>query len=202
MQQFPSIVRDAMQSSGATATCLPVQIDADTQGDEWESAVFFQVGGPHSKDDRRALRKTATVPLGLETDIISHDRAAVIVLRLIAHTRQDDPLVGEVLLTPGVGATHFQTLQLLTLQARLVWFFADKVFNVIKTQQMPFSHEHHQHFEELLSEATSHDAMIRMTSSYDAQSAISEIVENYQLRSATDRSEYAVNQRPTDQKDS
>lgn len=188
-----------MRASGATATCVAVQVETaadqlnhtpESHADSWETAAFILAAGPESKQDRRVLRSGPGVPLALETDLIEHDHAAIIVLRLIAKTDEQSPLVGEVLLTPGVGGAHFQALQLLTMQPRLIWFFGDKAFNVISSQSMPFGQAHHDHFESLLGDATTHDAMVRVTSRYDARAAIGDTVAHYEMRSATDRTEY------------
>ena len=105
-----------MDYTGSGATCLPVQID----GGDWESAIFFQLGGRESKDDRRILsRLSSTVPVSVETDLIDHNNAAVIVIRFEVFTRQDNPLIGEVLLTPGHISAHFETIRLLTQQNAL-----------------------------------------------------------------------------------
>ena len=88
MKRFPSAVRDAMQASGAMATCVPVRLD----GAEWEAAIFVQLAGAESKADRRAMA-TGQGPftIGLETDLVETDHGAVILLRPELYTRSDDP---------------------------------------------------------------------------------------------------------------
>ena len=52
--RFPEAVRDAMQSSGAAATCVAVQLD----GIDWEAALFIQLAGAECKADRRAIEQS------------------------------------------------------------------------------------------------------------------------------------------------
>ena len=122
-QTFPSEVRRAMDTSGAMATCVPVQLD----GADWESALFIQVAGEHCEIDRQIIAAAdRPLPIGLETDLIDNPHAAVILLRPEIHTRPDDPLVCEILLAPGEGGVQFEAVKLLTTQARLCWFIGDE----------------------------------------------------------------------------
>jgi len=156
--------------------------------------VFFSVGGPESKEDRRVLRKTeGAIPVGIEADLIEHGSAAVVVLRLEVHTRPDDPLAAEILLAPGNSGGHFDACKLLTQQSRLVCFFADEAGWVIRMHQIPLQPEHRQVFGEILDDATAHDALIRMTARYDAMAALSEVASHYEIREGADRTEYSAN---------
>lgn len=179
-----------MRSSGATVTCVPVQFD---DGD-WEAAVFFQVGGPESKLDRRLLRRTdKPFPVGLETDVIEHSHAAITMLRFEVYTTMEDPLVGEVLFAPGEYTSHFDTLTYLTRQPRLAWFFGDEAFEVLHTQTSSLGAQEHREFQELLDLSTKHDAMVRMTARYDANHALSEIANQYENRNAVKMKPEKVN---------
>lgn len=178
MKRFPKTVRDAMSKSGAAATCLPVQLD----GREWETALFVQVSGAECKDDRRAMRRCAgALAVSVETDLVEHEHAAVIVLRLEIFTREDDPLAAEILLTPGDSDTHFESLKLLSSQARLCWFFGDQSYWAVFSQAHPLAAAAHQEFDALLRDALRHDTLVRMTGRYDAQAALSHIVSHYEL---------------------
>lgn len=179
MKRIPDGVRDSMTATGAATTCMPVKLDSDS----WETAVFFQMAGPECKEDRRVLRMAeGPLPVGIETDLVKHDSAAVAVLRFEVYTSENDPLVGEVLITPGEGESHFETLKLLSTQQRLCWFFADETFWQIHAQQITLSEEHRAEFDDLLRDATKHDALIRCTARYDARAALSSIAERYGLR--------------------
>ena len=168
-----------MDYTGSGATCLPVQID----GGDWESAIFFQLGGRESKDDRRILsRLSSTVPVSVETDLIDHNNAAVIVIRFEVFTRQDNPLIGEVLLTPGHISAHFETIRLLTQQNALKWFFSDSAYWIIHSQQNRLGGTEHAAFQQVLDDATRHDAFIRLTGTYDVESALREVVSHYEFR--------------------
>jgi len=209
MERFPEAVREAMTTGGSEATCLPVRVvDGEEQLDDamrdagseidfadmhargWETAIFFRVAGPEAKEDRRVLRsESSTLPVGVEADLIEHNNAAVVVIRFEIFTRPQDPLVGEVLLTPGAGDGHFQACNLLTLQQRLRWYIADESFHVLRPQEIPWSAEHRTVFGEILNDATSHDAVVRMTSSYNARAATSEIASHYELRETAERTQ-------------
>ena len=179
MNAFPQAVRTAMQNSGANVTCMPVRLDAA----DWEAAVFFHLAGPESKRDRQVLA-TAERPLAvsIEADLLELQQASVVVLRFEVATIPEDPLTGEVLLTPGDVRTHFDTVQLLCRQQRLCWFFGDSDFRVLHSQQNPIGHEQRASFDELLADCVRHDALIRASARYDAQAALAEVVGHYDLR--------------------
>ena len=169
-----------MDYTGSCVTCIPVQFDSGN----WESAIFFQVGGSESKQDRRILTRTQnSVPVTIETDVIKHSSAAVIVIRVEILTDEFDPLAGEILLTPGETETHFETIRLLTAQPVLRWFFSDGAYWVIHNQQNQLGAAEHAAFKENLDEATQHDALIRLTGKYDVESALREVVSHYEIRS-------------------
>lgn len=177
-----------MTTSGAAVTCVPVQLDSGS----WEAAIFFQVGGPESKQDRRVLRASEEpLPMGMETDLVSHENAAVVLIRLEVFTALDDPLVGEVLITPGAHETHFETLKLLSQQQRLCCFFGDEAFWLIHSQQIGLDDAYRAEFDDLLRDATNHDALTRCTGRYDPQAALSNIASHYELR--TDVSQCTAN---------
>ncbi len=181
MKRFPQTVRDAMAASGAMATCLPVQIGGPDSA--WETALFAQIAGSESKLDRRALRTPGKVfSVAIETDLIETKTAAVVMLRAEIHTRIDDPLSMEILLTPGEGGAHHEALKLLTQQQRLSWFFGDRAYWLIHAQSQPLGAEQRAGFAQLLSEALRHDALIRLSGHYDAHAALTELVKNYELR--------------------
>jgi hypothetical protein len=183
-QRFPAFVRDAMQASGAMATCVPVQLDAS----RWEAALFFQVAGPESSEDRRAMRRAGTpFAIGMETDLVETEHGAVVLLRPELHARPGDPLAMEILLTPGDGGSHHEALRLLGEQPRLTWLFADRAWWVIHAQSHPLDPEQHAGFRDLLAGALRHDTMLRLTGRYDAQAALGEVVRHYELRAAVDR---------------
>lgn len=170
-----------MKASGAAATCAPVRIDDQ----DWETALFVHLAGPECKGDRALVaRPGRSVPVGMETDLIETDNAAVVLLRLEVHTVADDPLQLEVLLTPGQGGSHFESLKLLSTQPRLRWFFGDDDYCVLRTQEHPLDDDSHAAFDELLRDAVAHDAMIRCTGRYDAMAALQHVVSHYALRDA------------------
>ena len=176
---FPASVREAMTASGAAATCIPVELD----GGAAETAFFVNVAGPESKADRRVIRKwRGPLSLGLDSDVIETAHGAVVVLRPEVHTGPFDPFVCEILVTPGEGGTHFEALDLLSRQPRLTWFFGDRGFEIIRTQQHPLDDEQRAEFAALLKEALRHDAMTRMTGRYDGRAALAEVASHYTLR--------------------
>ncbi len=179
MRVFPDSVRAAMQARDTAVTCLPVRLDADC----WETALFFRLAGPECKQDRHILaRAERPLPVSIELELLELEHAAVVTLRAEVFTLADDPLVGEILLTPGASSTHFDALKLLCEQKRLCWFFADQDFRVLHSQQNPIGQEQRTGFDELLRDAVRHDALIRASTRYDAQAALAEVVAHYELR--------------------
>jgi len=76
--RFPKAVRDAMQATGAAATCVAVQLN----GDDWEAALFFQLAGAECKADRRAIKQAkGPLAVGMESDLVETDYGAVVILR-------------------------------------------------------------------------------------------------------------------------
>ena len=182
--RFPAPVREAMAASGAAATCIPVELD----GGAPEAAFFINLAGPESKADRRVIRKwRGPLSLGLDSDVIETAHGAVVVLRPEVHTGPFDPFVCEILAVPGEGGAHFEALDLLSRQPRLTWFFGDRGFEIIRTQQHPLDDEQRGEFAELLRKALRHDAMTRMTARYDGRAALSEVASHYTLRTEARR---------------
>jgi len=182
LKRFPEFVRNSMDATGATVTCLPVCFDSGS----WESAVFFQIGGKESKEDRRALSRLfdGVVPATIDIDVIKHNNASIVVIRFEVYSRgEDNPLIGEVLLTPGEIESHFQTLKLLSTQPVIRWFFADSAYCIIHRQQNRLGQSEHTVIEDVMLQATLHDALIRMTGQYDVRRAMNEVVSHYELRS-------------------
>ncbi|MFQ6023088.1 MAG: hypothetical protein ACE5NW_10230 [Acidiferrobacterales bacterium] len=184
MKLFPDSVRVAMQATDVTVTCLPVQLNTAS----WETALFFRLAGPECKQDRRVLAKIQRpLPVTIETDLLELQHAAVVTLRVEIVTVPDDPLAGEILLTPGGAQAHFDGLKLLSQQQRLCWFFSDQDFHVLHSQQNPLDDEQRAGFDDLLRDAVKHDALIRAAARYDAQAALMEVVTHYELRAGIRR---------------
>ena len=181
---FPGPVREAMTASGAAATCVPVELDGGVP----EAAFFINLAGPESKADRRVIRKwRGPLSLGLDSNVIETVHGAVVVLRPEVHTGPFDPFVCEILVIPGEGGSHFEALDLLSRQPRLTWFFGDRGFEIIRTQQHPLDEEQRGEFATLLKQALRHDAMTRMTGRYDGRAALAEVASHYTLRTEARR---------------
>lgn len=179
-----------MSAGGSTVTCLPVQLgDAGTADNEhtiienWQSAIFFRLGGAESQKDIELLTNAdSAFSVGIETDIIEHENATVVMLRLQVFTQSDNPLIGEVLLTPGGAETHYEILGLLAEQQELTWFFSDQQYQMIHQQKQPLSQDWRDEFLALRSEAFKRDSLIRLAGKYSAQKAFAEVVSHYGLR--------------------
>ena len=183
-RKFPVPVREAMTASGAAATCIPVELD----GGAPEAAFFIDLAGPESKADRRVIRRwRGPLSLGLDSDVIETGHGSVVMLRPEVHTGPFDPFVCEILVTPGEGGAHFEALDLLTRQPRLTWFFGDRGFEIIRTQQHPLDGGQHAEFAALLKDALRHDAVTRMTRRYDGRAALAEVARLYTLRTEARR---------------
>jgi hypothetical protein len=191
--RFPDAVRDAMQATGAAATCVAVQLD----GNDWEAALFIQLAGAECKADRRAIKQSkGPLPVGMETDLVETDSGAVVILRPEVHTQPGNPFACEILLTPGDGGTHFEALKLLSRQSRLSWFFGDQSHWILHSQQHPLDAAQHDGFDALLRDALRHDTMVRMSHRYDAQAALGEVVKHYELRAGTERGHLPASRTP------
>ncbi len=176
MKAFPPEIVRRMRSGGVMTTCLPVRLD----GRQWESAVFFGLEGPECREDRWILTHSRTpLPVALEADVIECSSAAVVMLRFEVVTRSEDPLAGEVLLTPGCGDVQFRTLEHLSTQTHLRFFFADGAYRVIHAQQLSLGEREQAGYREILQEAVQHDAMIRLTGRYDPEAAMHEVTRHY-----------------------
>jgi len=191
-----------MSAGGSTVTCLPVQLDesgfatagsaqrganddseSHTLINQWQSCIFFRLGGSESRNDIEVLKSRAgPFSVGIETDIIEHENASVVVLRLQVFTDPDDPLVGEVLMTPGGAETHYEILGLLGEQQSLTWFFSDQSYMQIYQQSQQLSQEWRNEFLALRSEAFKRDSIIRLAGKYNAQAAFADVVSQYALR--------------------
>lgn len=157
-------------------TCVSVEFDDG----EWESAVFFELGGKACAADREILSGSSKpLPVVLEADLIENASAAVVMLRFEVMTRPDNPLAGEVLIAPGIGHIQFETLNNLTRQNTLRFYFSDANYRVIHSQQLVLRDEERAGYKELLDDATRHDAMIRLSGRYDARAALKEITSHY-----------------------
>ena len=167
-----------MREKDIAATCVPVQYD-DTV---WESAFFFHVAGPESKQDRRILKRDKITPTILVTELMTHANASVVLMRFEIQTIINDPLVFEILFIPGEVSLHYECLKLLAQQSRIRYFFADSDFRVLQEQEQNISSAQHDNFDALAREAFAHDSVVRMTGLYNAQVALSEVVKNYQIR--------------------
>lgn len=178
VNKFPGPVQRVMREKDIDATCMPVQFDDDV----WETAFFCRVAGPESKPDRRILKKTKVTPVVLGAELMAHARASVVVLRFEVQTVPDDPLVFEILLTPGEFEMHYECLKLLARQRRVRYFFADADYRVLQGQSQEIDADRHASFETLAREAFAHDSLVRMAGNYDAHAAMSEVVAHYDLR--------------------
>lgn len=161
------------------ATCVPVRMDDG----QWQAAFFLQLSGAQSSQDRRIMRQASgPLAMGMETDVVNTDHGAVVVMRPELHTRAEDPLVMEILLTPGAGGAHHEALRLLGAQPTLSWLYGDAAGWVIHAQSMPLGPAQHAGFTDLLAGALRHDTLVRLSAVYDASAALAEVVRHYALR--------------------
>jgi len=172
-----------MRQGGAAATCVPVRLDSS----DWESALFIHVVGPECKQDRRILKNSNEISAFVQSELMTHARASIVLLHLEIATVVADPLSFEILLAPGHITSHFEALKLLSSQPRLSWFFGDGDYRILRTLQHPLTDEQHKEFDTLLKEAFSRDATLRMMGQYDAQTALAEIVSHYTPRAGIAR---------------
>ena len=168
-----------MRASGAMTTCTMVQYDDGN----WEAAVFFELGGKQCRKDRRILKRSRSpFDVAIDADVIDHASASIYMLRFGIMTKPDNPLVGEVFLAPGLGGVHFYVLDSLRKQESLRFIFGDGDYRILFSQQTMLDDRARRGLLTLLNDAVSHDARIRMTGHYDANKALSEIIQRYAVR--------------------
>ena len=168
-----------MRDNGADATCMSVKLD----GADWEAALFIRIVGKECAQDRLMLtRHRGVVPVAVETDLIEEEHGAVVLLRLEVYTFPQNPLALEILITPGGSTVQFETLQRLSSQNRLCWFFANREFRVFHAQQHALLEEQNYEFRTLVDDAVKHDAVVRCTGRYDARAALQSVAAHYELR--------------------
>ncbi|MCY4051341.1 MAG: hypothetical protein OXE41_03450 [Gammaproteobacteria bacterium] len=169
-----------MRKSGAMATCSVVKFEDDG---EWETAAFIEVGGKECKEDRRILKRSKSAfNVAIEADIIEHTFASIFVLRFEIMTKPHDPLVGEVLVAPGIGSPHFDVLDNLTRQDSMRFYFGDGSYRILFSQDVSLSEKVRTGLQEVLNSTVRSDALIRLTGKYDVNRAMSEIVQYYAYR--------------------
>lgn len=180
MDEFPEAIAHSMRVTGSAATCVPVRLGGD--GD-WEAALFVHVAGPECKQDRRLLKNARVpTPVEIEPKLLAHGAAAIVSIELSIATVPEDALKYEVLLVPGREETHYQAIKLLASQDRICWFFGDNDFRVIQAQEQEIDSGQHEQFESIAREAFAHDSLLRISSQYDSDKALSEIVSHYTPR--------------------
>lgn len=169
-----------MRVTGSAATCVPVKLGGE--GD-WEAALFVHVAGPECRQDRRLLKSAREpTPVEIEPKLLAHDAAAIVSIELSIATVPDDALKYEVLLVPGREETHYQAIKLLARQDRICCFFGDNDFRVIQAQEQEIETRQHELFESIARDAFAHDSLLRISSQYDSDKALSEIVSHYSPR--------------------
>lgn len=169
-----------MRTTGSAATCVPVRLGG---AGDWEAALFVHVSGPECKQDRRVLKSTREpTSVELEPRLMAHGAAAIVALELSIATVPDDALRYEILLVPGREETHYQAIKLLAQQHRVCWFFGDNDFRVIQAQEQEIEKSRHELFESIARDAFAHDSLLKISSQYDSDKALSEIVAHYSPR--------------------
>ncbi|MDZ7840703.1 MAG: hypothetical protein U5R46_07785 [Gammaproteobacteria bacterium] len=169
-----------MRATGSAATCVPVKLGGE--GD-WEAALFVHVAGPECRQDRRLLKSAREpTPVEIEPKLLAHGAAAIVSMELSIATVPDDALKFEVLLVPGREETHYQAIKLLARQDRICCFFGDNDFRVIQAQEQEIESRQHELFESIARDAFAHDSLLRISSQYDSDKALSEIVSHYSPR--------------------
>ncbi len=172
MAKFPDAVITAMHHAASTVTCLPVQMD----GDEWKSAIFFVLPESFTQADINAIfENSALVTVGLDADLKEPKGATLILLGVDIDIGQGDMLRGEILFLTGHLKSHFETVKLISEQASIDLFIGDTFCNLLHQQSIPLEDAHRQVFADLLKEASSRDALLRMQSQYDPDAAFAEL---------------------------
>lgn len=174
-EKFPDDVIVALHNANVTVSCVPVRIDDD----QWQAAVFFIIPA-----DAPCLGKGRLAPgpfaVELDADLHEHSNGSLIEIGIdiatpVEHSR------GTLLFLTGHSKSHFEALNLLVTQQDLPVFLGDEYCNVLSRQRVPLTDTMRAGFKQLLDEAVSRDAVIRMTGRYEPEAVFSDVVASLQL---------------------
>ena len=172
MAKFPDAVITAMHHAASTVTCLPVEMD----NAEWKSAIFFVLPESVSREKINSIAKQSCLfPVGLDADLKEPAGATLILLGVDIDIGLPDLLRGEILFLPGHLQSHFETVKRISEQNSIDLFIGDTFCNLLHQQSIPLQDEHRAVFAELIKEASSRDALLRMRSQYDPEAAFAEL---------------------------
>lgn len=162
IERFPDDVVVALHHANVTVSCVPVKID-DKQ---WQAAMFYVIAA-----DAPCLSTGALAPgpyaVELDAELHAHTNGTLIEIGIdIATPAQNSR--GTVLFITGHSPAHFEAMKLLSTQDDLPLFLGNEFCNVLYQQRILLSDGMRAGFSQLLDEAVSRDAVIRMTGHYDA----------------------------------
>jgi hypothetical protein len=174
-EKFPDDVIVALHNANVTVSCVPIQIDHD----QWQAAVFYVLPA-----DAPCLGKGRLAPgpfaVELDADLHEHANGSLVEIGIdiatpVQHCR------GTMLFLTGHSKSQFEALSLLVTQRDLPVFLGDQYCNVLHRQRVPLSDTIRTGLKQLLDEAVSRDAIIRMTGHYDPEAVFADVVASLQL---------------------
>lgn len=176
VERFPDDVIVLMHNANVTVSCVPVKIE----NDQWQAAMFFIVpadapcltkgklpGGPYSVE--------------LDADLHEHNNGTLVEIGLKIVT-PIEPCSGTLLFITGHSSSHFDSLKLLTEQADLPLFIGNEYCQLLNSQRIPISGSMRSGLKQLLDEAVSRDAIIRMSGHYDPDVVFADVVSSLNLQ--------------------
>lgn len=175
IERFPDDVVVALHHANVTVSCVPVKID-DKQ---WQAAMFYVIAA-----DAPCLVNGSLAPgpfaVELAADLHEHANGTLIEIGIdIATPGQNSR--GTVLFITGHSSAHFEAMTLLSSQEDLPLFMGDEFCNVLYQQRILLSDGMRAGLKQLLDEAVSRDAVIRMTGHYDADIVFDDVVKSLNL---------------------
>lgn len=175
LAKFPDEVIVALHETQLTLSCIPVQIDEQA----WQAAIFY-VLQPDAPCLGKGTLMGGPFAVGFEADTVEHENATLIEIGLEVSVPVE-PLRGTMLFLTGHSTPHHEALKLLTEQQDVPLFLGDEHCNLLWQQRVPLSDAHRMGFKELLDEAISRDAVIRMTGRYDPDAAFTDALQTRRL---------------------
>ncbi len=173
--KFPDEVIVALHETQLTLSCIPVQIDHQN----WQAALFY-VLAPDAPCLGKGKLMGGPFAVGIEADTVEHENATLVEIGIDISVPVE-PLRGTLLFLTGHSTPHHTALKLLTQQEDLPLFLGDEHCNLLFQQRIPLSEAHRDGFKELLDEAISRDAVIRMTGRYDPDAAFADALQSRRL---------------------
>ncbi|MFT4726303.1 MAG: hypothetical protein ACI9UN_000798 [Granulosicoccus sp.] len=174
-ERFPDDVIVLLHNAQVTVSCVPIQVDDG----QWQAAIFFVLAksAPCLTDGQL---RGGPFAVEFDADLHEHEKGTLIEVGIDIATPVENSL-GTLLFITGHSPSHFESIKLLSEQPELPLFIGNEFCEVLYRQRIPVSDVMRSGFKQLLDEAVSRDAVIRMTGHYDPDLVFADTVTSLQL---------------------